>query len=407
MKLSFSFSGKCMTYLLMVAGLMAMTGPAIAQHGEDSVFKPSGKIWGLVYGDFAFKSKGDTLNRGFTNQYTGVKEGQNLFQFRRIYLGYDYQISKKFSSEFLLAAEDYLQTSTTATPVVSGDLLANNKLSLFVKLANVKWKNILPNTDVSVGEMYTPAAVLLAEELWDYRCIERTVSDLRRTPTWDMGVMVTGRLVNTNHTEAGYHVMVGNGTASRPENDAFKTIYGDVYAKLLDKKLVFDLYADYTKLNWTPVWHHDRCMVKGIVAYTTPKFTVGVEGFLNTVNNDNIATESAGPADTIKTQAVAFSVFARGRLYKDLLGFFVRYDSYDPTGNNNNGKYAKYAPRTKNYDPNTKEQFFTAGIDYSPISKIHIMPNVWYTGYSNAGPLSNYNAYDLVFRLSLYYVYGK
>jgi hypothetical protein len=29
-----------------------------------------------------------------------------MFQFRRIYLGYDYNISKKFTAELLLAAED-------------------------------------------------------------------------------------------------------------------------------------------------------------------------------------------------------------------------------------------------------------------------------------------------------------
>ncbi len=398
------FINKCA--VIVSFGIVMSHNLAIGQQA-DSTFKPSGKLWGLAYGDFSYKAKGDSLNRGFTNQYTGISENQSLFQFRRIYLGYDYEISKKFSSEFLLAAEDNLQTTTNSMPVISGDLLTNNKLSMFIKLANVKWKNILPNTDLSMGEMYTPASVLVAEELWDYRCIERTVSELRRTPAWDMGIAVNGKIVNKERTEAGYHIMVGNGTVSRPESDGFKTFYGDVYAKLFNKRLVLDLYADYAKLNWTTAWHHDRNMIKGIVAYTSQKFTIGTECFLNTINSDNIATDISGGTDTVTTRAIALSVFARGRIYKDQLGFFARYDNFDPAMNNNNGGYLRYAPVTKNYDPNTREQFITAGIDYSPISKIHIMPNVWYNAYNNAGPLSSYNAYDLVFRLSLYYVYGK
>jgi hypothetical protein len=47
------------------------------------------------------------------------------------------------------------------------------------------------------------------------------------------------------------------------------------------------------------------------------------------------------------------------------------------------------------------------GIDYSPISKIHIMPNVWYNKYTNASPMQLAGGNDLVVRLSLYYVYGK
>lgn len=54
-----------------------------------------------------------------------------------------------------------------------------------------------------------------------------------------------------------------------------------------------------------------------------------------------------------------------------------------------------------------KEQFFTAGINYSPINKIHIMPNIWYNLYNNASPREHYDAADIVLRLSIYYIYGK
>ena len=392
---------KCVMSIALI-GLFSFSASA----QEDSAFTPGGKLWGLAYGDIAYKAKSDSFNRGGMNQYTGIKQGESIFQFRRIYLGYDYAISKRFSAEFLLAAEDNETTSATATPVTSGDLLVDSKLAMSVKLANNKWKNIFRGSDLTIGQSYTPAAVLTSEVIWDYRCIERTVSDIRRTPTYDMGARLNGTLYNTHFTEIGYSLMVGNGTLAKPENDAFKWLYGDVYAKLLNKRLIIDLYSDYTKINWTAKWHHDRSMVKGMIAYTAPKFTVGVEAFMNSIMNDDIVTTKTG-TDTITNKAVAISVFARGRIYRDILGFFIRYDNYDPSGNNNNSLYSKDAPITATYDPNTKEQFFTAGIDYSPISKIHIMPNVWYNAYNNAGPVSVSNGYDLVYRLSLYYVYGK
>src|ERR1035438_7045194 len=95
---------------------------------SDSAFKAgtpnSGRIWGYVFGDYFYKGHSDSLNRGGNNQYTNVKKGQEEFQFRRIYIGYDYNISKKFSTEFLFAAED---------DFTSGDLLQNKKSSTYMK----------------------------------------------------------------------------------------------------------------------------------------------------------------------------------------------------------------------------------------------------------------------------------
>ena len=180
-----------------------------------------------------------------------------------------------------------------------------------------------------------------------------------------------------------------------------------MYAKLFNKKLVIDLYGDYTRINWTATWHHQRYMMKAMVAYTTPKFTIAAEAFYNTLTHDNIGIKANNVADTINTQATGISIFAHGKVYKDVLGFFARYDTYDPSGNSNNGLYSKDTPLSSNYNVNTKEQFITAGFDYTPNSKIHIMPNVWYTKYQNTSPEAIDNGKDVVYRLSLYYVYGK
>src|ERR1700733_5228196 len=122
--------------------LLLLTGSAIAQtDATDTVaeFKPHGQLWGCAFGDYAYKGNADVLNRGGSNQYTGVPVNTSLFQWRRIYLGYDYEISKHFSAQFTLSAENDYGAPFSST---AGDLLANNKLAPFVKYANIRWKNI-------------------------------------------------------------------------------------------------------------------------------------------------------------------------------------------------------------------------------------------------------------------------
>ena len=64
-------------------------------NATDSSFKPTGKLWGYTFGDFYYKAHSDSLNRGGANQYTGIEKGRNAFQFRRIYLDYNYNITPK------------------------------------------------------------------------------------------------------------------------------------------------------------------------------------------------------------------------------------------------------------------------------------------------------------------------
>jgi len=65
---------------------------------SDSAFKAgrpnSGRLWGYAFGDYYYKGHGDTWNRGGANQYTGIPQNRNEFQMRRVYLGYDYNITQ-------------------------------------------------------------------------------------------------------------------------------------------------------------------------------------------------------------------------------------------------------------------------------------------------------------------------
>lgn len=380
---------------------------------SDSAFKAgaanSGRIWGYVFADYYYKAHNDSAKRGGNNQYTGIPENRSAFQSRRIYLGYDYNITNKFSAELLLAAEDNFPTGnpvSSTTP--NGDQLQNNKLSFYIKLANIRWKNIWKGTDLVVGQVATPAFTQ-SEKAWRYRSIERTVTDIRRTPSYDMGASLQGKLDAKGNY--GYTVMAGNGSSAKPEGDDFKWFYGDVYAMFLDKKIVVDLYADYQRLNWTPDWHHARNMIKGFVGYTIPKVTVGVEAYINNLYNDDVERKISGGNDTATVAAKGISVFVNGDIVKDKIRFFARYDAFNPDNKINNSKYNQYTGNTGGFnDPTTKEQFITGGLDFTPVKNVHVMPNIWYNNYKSqlASATGNLKSdHDLVYRMTFYYVFGK
>ena len=114
---------------------------------NDSLFKAgqenTGRLWGYAFGDFDYKTHADSLTRGNANQYTGIPADKTQFAFRRIYLGYDYNITKKFTAELLLAAEDNFPaealpamahlTSTVTAGNSTGDLTSNQKLTFYIK----------------------------------------------------------------------------------------------------------------------------------------------------------------------------------------------------------------------------------------------------------------------------------
>ncbi len=411
-------------YCLFFGGLFFSAVSLKAQYlwNSDSAFKAgsanSGRLWGYTFGDFYWKGHSDSLNRGGSNQYTGIPKTRSAFQFRRIYLGYDYNITSKFSAELLLAAEDNFPAGQPiGQATANGDQTQNNKLTFYIKLANIRWKNIWKGTDLVVGQIATPAFPLLTEKIWAYRSIERTISDIRRTPSYDLGAALQGRFDEKGNY--GYNLMVGNGSSAKPESDNFKWFYGDVFAMFAEKKLVIDLYADYERLTWTPALHHSRQMLKGFAAYTTPALTIGVEGFVNNLKNDITATKIAGGTDLLSNTASGLSLYIHGTIVPNSLRFFARYDMFNPNNKVDNNTYSKYAQTTGNYNDNSyslgttatgdetyKQNFITAGLDFTPAKNVHFMPNIWYNHYATQLATAN-SDYDIVYRMTFYFIFGK
>src|ERR1700761_5832312 len=341
-------------HFLFIAVFLFLTIASQAQTAflnNDSAYKAgapsSGRIWGYVFGDFYYKSHSDSLNRGGNNQYTGIPQSRNAFQFRRIYLGYDFNFNKKFSTELLLAAEDNFPAfNPPSSTAASGDELLNNKETFFIKLANLRIKNLWKGTDLVIGEQTTPTFAMMSEKVWNYRSIERTTTDIRRTSSYDMGVGLNGTF-DPATKNFGYNLLVATGNSDKPAANSYKWFYGDVYGMFLDKRLIIDLYADYQRLNWQPGWHHDRQMLKAFAAWSTSPITVGVEGFVNTIRADTkaslITPQGGHTADTIDTKANGIAFFAHGDIITNKLRWFARVDLYNPNSKVDNGTYKAYA----------------------------------------------------------------
>jgi hypothetical protein len=422
---------------------------------NDSLFKAgtenTGRLWGYAFGDFTYKPHADSLTRGGSNQYTGIQKNRTLFQFRRIYLGYDYNISKKFTAELLLAAEDNFPpgappvgsaapgtTTTMSAANSTGDLLTNQKMAFYIKNMNIRWKGIWKGTDLIIGEMSTPSFPLLSERVWSYRSIERTIADIRRTPSYDFGVALQGTF-DPATKNFGYNLLAANGTSDKPDITPYKWFYGDLWAFFAHKHVVVDLYADYQRLNWTPTWHHSRQMIKGFLAWNSSAtdksmnpgsgYTIGVEGFINTLKADNVAPKIAGGSDTLSTAPSGISFYIHGDIIPGKLRFFARYDMYNPNNKVNTNVYKSYSGNTSNYNDNSfhtvynqnlatptvtytttgdqtyKQNFITAGLDFKPTNRVHFMPNVWYNSYKSQ--IADNKDYDLVFRLTFFFSFGK
>ena len=456
---------KKLTILTAIAVItLVSVNTTLKAQDKDGEFKPSGNLWGYVFGDYAYKTHNDTLQRGGgAVQYKGfnsLNSGNtsantnapalvqtNAFQIRRMYLGYDYQFAKNFSAKIVLANEQNydasglaLVTSTTPNTLTT----TGGKNTVYLKYANVKWMNIFKGSDLVIGQYETNSFAIAGntEQAWAYRSIERTIMDLHNTDaSSDLGISLQGK-VKLQHAEdslkpmyLGYSAQVGNGNSASAETDIFKKYRGNVYVSFLKQSVLIGLYADYVQTQFSP-YHTSNMTFKAYAAYKNDWLRVGVEAFQQTNQNSTIYTVTNNgviPAgtkpDTASGVQFGWSVFASGTILKSkktnqaMLSIFARYDSYNPdTKWNSNNLYSSVYSGIKGSNVTTatfyKQTFITAGLDWCPNPRVHIMPNIWYNGYKTdmtttgvGGTGTDLSSRvkkdnDMVYRLTFYFVFN-
>lgn len=350
------------TFLFFIVFLMFISGEVISQ--EKNEFKPSGKVWGMVFGDIYYKAGGDTTG-SFICEYTKTEVYKNAFDFRRIYLGFNYDISERFSTEFIAAFD-------------GTDYLPNSKRSLYIKIANIKWKDIYPNATMVLGQISTPTYSYTSEKIYGYRSVEKTVLDMKGlAPSYDFGLAILGKFDSDGNY--GYNLMIGNGKGASLENNKFKKYYAGVYGYFLQKKILTDIYSDYEDVTST----QDKTTLKSFIGFQIPEFRVGFEIY-------NQLYRRYYPDGTNKS-TFGFSAFAVGTIIPDKIYAFGRFDYVDPDINHS--------------DLGFKENFILVGADFVFDKNVHFMPNLWVNMYSDKSSTNSERKADIVPRITFYYLY--
>jgi hypothetical protein len=271
-----------------------------------------------------------------------------------------------------------------------------------LKLAHIQWKNIYPNATLVLGAQATPGFVFSSEPVWGYRSIEKTLADKNGIiKSTDLGVGLRGSF--NNEKDYGYDLLFADGTGQKLPNlvtNRNKKFYADLWAKFMDKKIVVQAYYDIQQTQDNP-FSKNTSALKFFAAYATAPLTIGAEVFFQTNTHGSIdSVQASPPRDTISSSPFGFSVFATAQIIESTLNVFARFDMFEP--DNNYNTTAKYTT----VENTNKETFIVAGLDWTPYKNVHIMPNLWYTSYSNkvtsaSGLAKSDN--DIVPRLTFFY----
>ena len=437
---------------------------------QSSEFKPSGNLWGYTFGDYYYMAHSDSLGRGAGNvQYKPYSTGStlnavsgvtptptvnaagditkltiattksnilgsgtnnftsaNAFQIRRFYLGYDYNISPKLTGYAVLADEQNLDLSGYNT--------------VYLKFAYLKWSEILPMTNIMVGQLVTPTyapGAYTTEPLMGYRAIERTIIDMHNNDNVsDLGIEVEGKIWNKASKDSlkpnfiGYIAEFGNGNGAKPENDGFKTIRVALYSSLMEQKLTFGLFGEFHTVALSPLTQMEH-LYKAYLNYKTKRFKIGTEAF--TQDWTNSAQLSTGAWRDC--QMFGWSVFFSGKILENL-NYFGRLDIYNPDIRYHNSNVYTAVPSiiTPSYNQTqtlstsltpfalsaspisqaavfSRQTFYTFAIDYTPVKRFHIMPNIWADNFKSlvnlpSGATHAKFDFDFVPRVTFYYIFN-
>jgi hypothetical protein len=337
-----------------------LVASAAVQAQEKDTFKPSGHIVGKLVGDYYYKFSGAGNN--FSDvPYAQKTKNFNAFDFRKVELGGVYRFRSNISAKLEIESKD--------------TFLYDGKRPPYLKIAQLKISEIIPNGSLLVGQTETPTFATTSEDIWGYRSLAKTLPDMRGFgDSEDFGVALDGYF--RRDSTFAYTVMIGNGTGSRIENNKYKKVYLDLRA-YPGNRLRFELYSDYEG-NSTNEMNTGRMTFKGFAGYQLSTFTVGLSGSMqfrrNAVQNHSVNSTPSG-----------LSIFAHGALIKDKLNGVIRYDFYNPD-------------RASRYD----EHFMLVSLDYIAAHHVHFMPNLWINAYAAKDEASTLPA-SVLARMTFYY----
>ncbi|MBI2619976.1 MAG: hypothetical protein HYW57_07830 [Ignavibacteriales bacterium] len=312
--------------------------------GLEAYGQEKGRVSFLAYADYFYHLQRDS---GLTNVALNGSEGFNGFQFRRIYLTFDYAVLEGFQSRFRLEADESALTS-------------DGKIGVFVKDAYLSWKNAFGRNDLTFGIQPTPAFET-SEAAWGFRSVEKTIMDLRGLAgSRDFGIALQGTMDPAGRF--GYWLLIANGTGNRPESDKLKRYYARIIIQPIED-ITVTVYGDYNDRPdilspYTGKGVSNSALTSAVFVGARPveRVRIGVEGVFQTTLN-----EFDTGLELTSRDRIGISAFARWTA-SEKLEFLGRYDYFDPNGHSSSTR------DTRGY--------LIAGVAWSPAGNVRVIPNI-------------------------------
>jgi hypothetical protein len=328
----------------------------VVVNGQDKQ-DSGGIIHGYAFGDYYY----------FIKDHNSDLVDQRGFWFRRIYLTYDYKIDNNFSSRLRLEMSN------------EGDFTSKVAIVPLVKDAWLRYK--FSNQQILIGISPTPSFQII-EAVWRYRLVEKTPLDLQRmASSRDFGIAASGMFDKGGILR--YHLMFSNGSSNKQEVDKGKS--GMLSIAMFFSDFVVEAYADYADNEGVEDWY----TLQGFAGYNGKDLKMGL----------HYAGQTRKVKDTtdIKLQVLSFFISGVISDHFNLLGRVDKMLEPNPQGN----KIA-FLP----FDPTSASLLLVLGVDYHPIDRVKLVPNIEYITYSEnkEGVIPSD---DLVVRLTFFWAFGK
>ena len=322
--------------------------------------QPTHKLSGLVYSDYFF----------VINNHNENLEGENGFWVRRIYFTDNIKLSENFSGRLRLEMNS------------PGDFSTNTKMEPVVKDIYLNWA-IKENHSLIGGISSTPTWGLI-EDIWGYRSLEKSPLDLQKFgSSREFGLAVKGKIGDSGF---GYHAMLGNGSSNGAETNEFKKYMLSVSWWLTDN-FVVQGYGDYERRSET----NTRNTFQALLGYMSDNINIGA---MYAAQN---RTEEISGADDDELDLNIASVFTNIKIVDKWTAILRADRMFDP---NPQGPDISYIP----FSDQAESTFLLFGIDFQPIPKVHVIPNIESVFYDDAIDGTSPDS-DAIFRTTLYYTF--